>query len=118
MFPRRLGLHSLSSHLRHIHKFTGINRYELLVSHRFKSQLPQDENTDDPIQYSSSEAAKWTTQKTYGIGLNKNPPPAAQAWAVSLSIAIFLVYFCILREENDIDELMWKTPYDSPAANK
>ena len=36
-------------------------------------------------------------------------PPQRQApwyepWVVGVSVTVFLVYFCILREENDIDE--------------
>lgn len=32
--------------------------------------------------------------------------PEYQAYVLSISMGIFLIYFCILREENDIDEKM------------
>jgi hypothetical protein len=38
--------------------------------------------------------------------------PNERVWytpfVVSTSIAVFLIYFCILREENDIDELIYR----------
>lgn len=31
---------------------------------------------------------------------------------MTASVAIFLIYFCVLREENDVDELIGKSLYD------
>lgn len=38
--------------------------------------------------------------------------PWFQTYAVTGSVAIFLIYFCILREENDIDLELEKTLYE------
>lgn len=38
--------------------------------------------------------------------------PWFQMYAVVGSVAIFLIYFCILREENDIDLELEKSLYD------
>lgn len=33
--------------------------------------------------------------------------PSYQGPIIALSLTIFLIYFCILREENDIDEMIY-----------
>lgn len=38
--------------------------------------------------------------------------PWFQPYVVIGSIAIFLLYFCVLREENDLDELLGTSLYD------
>ncbi|CAG0899075.1 unnamed protein product [Darwinula stevensoni] len=65
------------------------------------------EDPDDPVKFSSSKAAEWRVQQTYGNPLRlEDQPPSSQAYVVIASIAAFLIYFCILREENDWDEYM------------
>ncbi|XP_050030179.2 uncharacterized protein [Dermacentor andersoni] len=64
---------------------------------------PSDAEEDDkPYVYSTSKAAEWKAAQTF------RPPerdmPAVQRWSVLLSISAFLIYFCVLREENDFDE--------------
>ncbi|XP_013775663.2 uncharacterized protein LOC106460501 [Limulus polyphemus] len=68
-----------------------------------------DENTDEPIQYSTSKAAKWKARDTYG---GQRDIPDCQPLVVTLSVAVFMIYFCILREENDIDEQMKKSIFE------
>lgn len=64
----------------------------------------EDDVTDQPIKYSTSKAA------TMRIDEYRNPVednyPWYQGYIVSASLAIFLIYFCILREENDIDLIL------------
>ncbi|KOC69380.1 hypothetical protein WH47_09338, partial [Habropoda laboriosa] len=56
---------------------------------------------DRPIKFSTSKAA------TYPAGYSHEfHGPKYQGVIVSLSILIFLLYFGVLREENDIDEKM------------
>lgn len=38
---------------------------------------------------------------------HKENMPDYQPPIVLISLAVFLIYFCILREENDIDELLY-----------
>lgn len=38
--------------------------------------------------------------------------PWFQPYVVNLSVAIFLLYFCVLREENDIDRGLESSLYD------
>lgn len=35
------------------------------------------------------------------------PPPSYEIPLVMISVIVFLIYFCILREENDIDALLY-----------
>lgn len=56
---------------------------------------------EKPPEYIGSEAWKWKAEN------NRRGPetniPWFQPYIVSLSTAVFLIYFCILREENDLD---------------
>lgn len=38
--------------------------------------------------------------------------PWYQPYSVVGSVAVFLIYFCVLREENDVDKEFEKTLYD------
>lgn len=38
--------------------------------------------------------------------------PWYQPFSVVASVAVFLIYFCVLREENDVDQEFTKTLYD------
>lgn len=67
------------------------------------AQQANEVNKDEPIKYSTSEAAKWkaiysTSGKSY------YETPRIQPTVVVLSLTAFMVYFCILREENDLDD--------------
>lgn len=56
---------------------------------------------DVPIKFSTSRAAKAPAVHTIG---RYNNYPAYQSTLISTSLAVFLLYFCVLREENDIDQ--------------
>jgi len=62
------------------------------------------EDLDKPIKFTTSKASQWTAKDTHGGG--NDDMPRLQPLVVSLSVGIFLLYFCVLREENDIDEVM------------
>ncbi|XP_065074120.1 uncharacterized protein LOC135698155 [Ochlerotatus camptorhynchus] len=66
---------------------------------------------DEPIKYFSSPAAQWKAEQTRS-GQNKPDMPWYQPYVVNLSVAIFLLYFCVLREENDIDRGLESSLYD------
>ena len=65
----------------------------------------EDDLKDKPIPMSQTEAAKWK------VAYNR-VPPSKRVWytpyVVSFSTAIFMIYFCYLREENDIDEMIYR----------
>lgn len=66
---------------------------------------------NEPIKFSTSGAAGKTV-----IPLMRKVKTEDMPWyqplVVVSSVAVFLIYFCILREENDIDLEFDKTLYD------
>lgn len=84
------------------------------VSRRFastdkpkRSENDPEHEDDQPVVYSTSKAAQWKAQYTFRP-LVPNPPPEAQRWSVIISTTIFLLYFLVLREENDLDEKLYR----------
>uniref|UniRef100_A0A8D8Y3I3 Uncharacterized protein n=1 Tax=Cacopsylla melanoneura TaxID=428564 RepID=A0A8D8Y3I3_9HEMI len=75
-------------------------------SYARKSTLDPD---DAPIRFSTSGAV-------HGIAdirrIDVDDTPWYQSIAVVGSVAVFLIYFCVLREENDIDIELDKNLYD------
>lgn len=66
----------------------------------------EDNDVDQPIKFSTSKAA--------GMKVNEyRIPPGDAPWyqglVISACLAVFLGYFCILREENDIDLMISNT---------
>ncbi|KAI4456828.1 protein ccsmst1 [Holotrichia oblita] len=63
-----------------------------------------------PIKYTATPAMKWQAKYsrigTMDIRLWYEP------YVIIISISIFLIYFCILREENDIDADLAKSLYE------
>ncbi|XP_011497269.1 PREDICTED: uncharacterized protein LOC105361712 [Ceratosolen solmsi marchali] len=85
-----------------------INRKTFLLFQKgFKntSTIGQADLNDKPISYSKSQAAAWKA-------LYNRETPNDTVWysplIVSASLTIFLIYFCLLREENDIDEIIYR----------
>lgn len=68
-----------------------------------------DENA--PIKFSTSPAAKPKIIIPFKRDARQSMP-WYQPIVVVTSVAAFLIYFCILREESDIDEEFSKTLYD------
>lgn len=60
-----------------------------------------DDDLDLPLRYTTSKAH---------LGITKTSnydPPSIQPFAVSMSMLIFMVYFFVLREENDWDDRVY-----------
>lgn len=61
-----------------------------------------DPDLNRPINYLESPAAQWKAQwSTKGI---KSERPWFETYIVLGCVTAFMLYFCVLREENDIDE--------------
>ncbi|RVE45923.1 hypothetical protein evm_009396 [Chilo suppressalis] len=75
----------------------------------FSSKLEQNEN--QPIKFTDSPASRKTAIPVIRAP-GPNPVPWYQPFSVVTSVAVFLIYFCILREESDIDQEFDKTLYD------
>ncbi|XP_055917952.1 uncharacterized protein LOC129950141 [Eupeodes corollae] len=69
-----------------------------------------DEINDEPIKFFGSGAASWRAKDTRSGGADE--ALWYQQYVISGSVAIFLIYFCILREENDIDQKLEGSLYD------
>ncbi|XP_014663181.1 PREDICTED: uncharacterized protein LOC106805922 [Priapulus caudatus] len=66
-----------------------------------------DGGQDQPIQYSTSLAKSWSVRQSFGPAgsVERNYKYEAFRLTVILgSVSAFLIYFCVLREENDIDD--------------
>ena len=99
-----------------------------------KEVIPEPESLDEPVKYSESEAhLKWKVSDAIIVfrffaliilfskarhnfeyteeEMNKHPP--STRLVAKISIGAMILYFCYLREENDIDERLyqplWKT---------
>lgn len=76
----------------------------MLIRRGVQSKSVDDED-DKPISLSQSPIANWKAESSRFI-------PDERVWytsyVVSGSLAIFMLYFCILREENDIDEMIYR----------
>ncbi|XP_029676082.1 uncharacterized protein LOC115243328 [Formica exsecta] len=68
------------------------------------SEIDSDDRTEQPLKYSTSKAATMRVDEyrdPYG-----DEVPWYQPYSIIFSFSIFLIYFCILREENDIDLML------------
>lgn len=77
-----------------------------------KQTKKEDEEEDDlnkPIKFSTSPAAKWKA-KTSRTG-DRNPRLWYEPYVVIASLSVFMVYFLVLREENDIDQELSRSLY-------
>ncbi|XP_026754773.1 uncharacterized protein LOC113514881 [Galleria mellonella] len=74
----------------------------------FSSKVEINEN--EPIKFTTSAAARKTALPVFRKPIANMP--WYQPYSVVGSVAVFLIYFCILREESDIDQEFDKTLYD------
>ena len=76
------------------------------------TKAPERQNFNEPIRFAGSPAASLMAKQSRSGTVDYESVPWFQVYVVVGSVAIFLVYFCILREENDIDEEMGKSLYE------
>ena len=74
-------------------------------------KMSEEFTQDGPVKYSQSKAYDYSTFETFEAP--KNDWPWYQVHIVRFSVLVFLVYFCMLREENDIDQLLTTSLYDT-----
>lgn len=74
-------------------------------------QSTEDPNV--PLPFSKSKAASWSAKSSFsGREGVSDDTPWYQPLSISASIAAILIWFCILREENDVDIELGKSLYD------
>ncbi|XP_030388481.1 uncharacterized protein LOC115634735 [Scaptodrosophila lebanonensis] len=82
----------------------------------FAQKLPiedkagEQQNTNDPIKFFGSQAATWRARDTRSGGSDE--ALWYQPYVISFSLGIFLLYFCVLREESDVDQRLEGDLYD------
>lgn len=71
-----------------------------------KHSANASQNINDPFKYFGSKAEE--------VRATPQPPPHPEysPYIISASLAVFMIYFCILREENDIDESLGRDLFD------
>ena len=72
----------------------------------------QQQDSNQPLPFSKSGAATWNAKSAYGGRNAPDDTPWYQSLSISLSISAILIWFCILREENDVDKELGKSLYD------
>lgn len=70
---------------------------------------PEDPNV--PLSFSKSKAAKWSAKDSFSGRNISDDSPWYQPFVISASIAAILLWYCVLREENDVDKELGKTLY-------
>jgi len=66
------------------------------------SRMPQQKpDSDEPVKFSGSQA-DWKAANTFRAP--ESGAPRYQYVIVQISVAVFMLYFFVLREENDLDE--------------
>lgn len=75
------------------------------MTYSTKNQNKNDEeiDLDKPIRYSTSPAATWKAEASFTGRENPDFTPWYEPYVVVFSVGIFLLYFCVLREESDVD---------------
>lgn len=81
-------------------------RKEAYPEVRSSSSSSEDDFTDKPIKFSTSGANQ---HRAYDTFFRQSNAPWYQVHIVVGSIVVFLLYFCVFREENDIDEQLGQT---------
>lgn len=66
-------------------------------------KLTESDDVDEPVVYSRTKAYKHLAKHSRYREPNW---PASTPYVIMVSFAIFMIYFCILREESDIDQLI------------
>lgn len=74
-----------------------------------KSQV-EDDDENKPLEYFGSQASSWQAFTTRS-GPDRNEP-WYQSYVIMVSVVTFLVYFCVLREESDIDRKLEGNLFD------
>lgn len=77
---------------------------------RKKSSNPSENDFNQPLPFTKSSAARWSARNSYSGG--KEGVPWYQPLSISISVTAILVWFCILREENDVDVKLGKSLYE------
>lgn len=87
-----------------------IQRLSFSTTARVSKEVTKEAVKDEPIKYFGSKAAAWKAKDTRSGKAEEML--WYQPYVVSGSVAAFLLYFCAIREENDIDKKLEGTLFE------
>jgi hypothetical protein len=79
---------------------------------RSTKKQPETEDLNRPLPFSQSKAASWSASSSFSGKEKADDSPWYQPFLISLSFSAILIWFCVLREENDLDLKLGRTLYD------
>ncbi|OQR78705.1 hypothetical protein BIW11_06233 [Tropilaelaps mercedesae] len=85
-----------------------LERVRYTSSRTCKSKSSAADNIDEPVVYSTSKASQWKARQTFRPPQRVQDMPSAQPISVLISMGAFMLYFFVLREENDVDEMLYR----------
>lgn len=85
-----------------------------LKTTEIQSNKESSDQNEEPANYFGSNAASWKAKQSRsgGVNIDEEDDVPCQTYVISGCLCVFLVYFCILREENDVDEKLTQSLYD------
>ncbi|KAI5634835.1 CCSMST1 family domain-containing protein [Phthorimaea operculella] len=89
-------------------KLLSRNRRCLKLYSTQKAEVELDET--GPVKFSTSQAARKTVRPV--VRKVNTDMPWYQPYSVIASVTVFMLYFCVFREENDVDKEFTKTLYE------
>lgn len=82
------------------------------TNNKTNAEATEEDLENAPIVYTKSPAASWQAKFSLAGRAPSVDRPPFEATIVVSSVFVFLAYFCILRDENDIDKSMKKGLYE------
>ena len=77
------------------------------------NKFSESEDPDKALVFSKSKAASWSDRSSFsGRNHFTDYIPWYQPFSISASIGAVLIWFCILREESDVDKELGKSLYE------
>lgn len=90
------------------HKFSKFSAFD--QNHSVQKLQIEDDDENKPLDYFGSQASSWQAFST------RSGTVEGQLWyqpyVIMVSVVAFLVYFCMLREESDIDRKLEGNLFD------
>ncbi|XP_072387807.1 uncharacterized protein [Diabrotica undecimpunctata] len=83
-----------------------INKRNISCGSRFNQEFPNDR----PVKFSASPASHYKAESSR-TGVHYEPRLWYEPYVIIASLSVFLIYFLILREENDIDAELSRSLY-------
>lgn len=89
----------------------------LTTKKSFSTSIVFNESTvnnsrDEPVKYSTSKAKTYDSINTFSNRSGRTKPKS-EPFIIILSTMIFFIYFALIREENEIDEIFSRSLEDS-----